>query len=229
MSELERALAALGRELDWPPAPDLAARAAGRLEPRRRTLSRRALAPAAAVLVLAIAVAFAVPPARSAILRLLGIGRVTIERVGTLPPARERPLAADLGRPESLAQAARELGFHPLVPPLAHGRVETVYVRDGFLSFVVAEPRPVLVSELTASGPGFVKKLAQNGTTVEQVSVGGAPGLWVAGAEHVVYLPSLPPRYARNVLIWQRGPLTLRLEGDLPEAQALRLARTLHP
>jgi hypothetical protein len=85
----------------------------------------------------------------------------------------------------------------------------------------------VLVTELGASGPGLVKKFASSGTRVEPVTVDGAFGIWVSGAEHVVYLPSLPPRYARNVLIWQRGALTVRLEGDLTKAQALRLAERL--
>src|SRR5919204_4489988 len=145
MAELEQALVALGRELEWPATPDLVGRVAQRLEPRRRPLvPRRALVLALAAVLIAIAVAFAVPSARTAILHFFGIGNVTIERVETLPPAEERPLAADLGRPESLAEATRELGFRPLLPSLA---IRTVYVRDGFLSFIVRAPRPVLVSE----------------------------------------------------------------------------------
>ena len=50
----------------------------------------------AAVLV-AFAVALAVPGARSAILRALHLEGVSIERVRVLPPAQERPLAAGLG------------------------------------------------------------------------------------------------------------------------------------
>src|SRR5919201_3163152 len=147
MSELEQALVGLGRELEWPPTPDLVARVAQRLEPRRRPLvPRRALVLALAALLLGIAVAFAVPPARTAILHFFGIGKVTIERVETLPPAQERPLAGDLGRPESVAQARRELGFEPLLPRVAGGEIETVYVRDGFLSFIVRAPGPVLVT-----------------------------------------------------------------------------------
>jgi hypothetical protein len=33
-------------------------------------------------------------------------------------------------------------------------------------------------------------------------------------------------RLARNTLLWEHGPLTLRLEGDLSLAEALRIARS---
>ena len=94
MTELERALVALGRELDLPPEPDLRSRVRERIE--RRPRYRRALVPALALLV-ALGIALAVPEARSAILRFFHIGAVTIERVETLPPGRERPLTAGLG------------------------------------------------------------------------------------------------------------------------------------
>ncbi|HEY6055886.1 MAG TPA: hypothetical protein VIU86_18290, partial [Gaiellaceae bacterium] len=70
MSELEQALVALGRELALPPAPDLAAAVGGRLERRRRL---RPWLVVALALLAALAVAFAVPQARSAILRFFHI------------------------------------------------------------------------------------------------------------------------------------------------------------
>src|SRR5438034_3177921 len=94
MTELERALVALGRELDIPVEPDLRSHVRERIE--RRSRHRRALILALA-LVVAFAIALAVPPARSAILRFFHIGAVTIERVDTLPAARDRPLVAGLG------------------------------------------------------------------------------------------------------------------------------------
>src|SRR5262245_27319729 len=101
MSELERALSALAREIDWPetPAFELRLEPAGARASARRPWRRRrfVLALAAAVVVVAIGVAFAVPPARSAILRFLHLRGVTIERVTTLPAAEERPLTSGLG------------------------------------------------------------------------------------------------------------------------------------
>ena len=54
------------------------------------------------------------------------------------------------------------------------------------------------------------------------------PGIWIHGGRHVLLAPLLPPRYAGNTLVWQRGAITFRLEGrGLTQAGALRLARTL--
>ena len=100
MTELERALVQLGRELDIPAEPDLRSRVRERIE-RRAALSARPR-PGAALLLVALGIALAVPDARSAILRFFHIGSVTIERVDTLPPARERPLTAGLGPALSL-------------------------------------------------------------------------------------------------------------------------------
>src|SRR5438105_2103223 len=103
MPELERALVALGSELEFPATPDL-------VGPVRRRLARRApwcvLAFALALLAVAFGIAMAVPQARSAILRFFHIGAVTVERVETLPRAEQRPLVAGLG--PALARPAAE-------------------------------------------------------------------------------------------------------------------------
>ena|SRR5438067_4898859 len=227
MTELEQRLAALGRGIGWPQTPDLAARVAPRLEPRRRRrIPRRALVLALAALVLALAVAFAVPSARSAILRFLGLRGVAIERVDRLPPAEERPLSADLGHAVAPAEVEHEVGFEPLLPPVAHR--PTFYVSGGFVSVLLATPKPVLLTEFSAgAGPGLLKKLAAGGTFVEPVTVDGGFGFWIRGNAHVLIAPQAPPRLAGNVLLWEHGPLTLRLEGRLTKEQALRLARSI--
>ena len=97
MTELELSLAALAPEVDWPATPTLAL---PHVLPRR-SRPRLVIAVALAALVVAVGAAFAVPSARSAILRFFGFGGVTIERVATLPSAQERPLAATLGTPVS--------------------------------------------------------------------------------------------------------------------------------
>src|SRR5687767_571575 len=96
---LELELRALGGELAYPPAPDVSGRVGDRLraEPaplRRRLVLRRPVAVALAVLAAALAAALAVPPVRAALLDLIGIGGVTIERVEELPAIRP---AQDLG------------------------------------------------------------------------------------------------------------------------------------
>jgi hypothetical protein len=218
MTELERALVELGRAVEFPTAPDLAARVRERLGPRRRALPRWALA--VALVALAIGIAFAVPPARSAILRLFHIGGATVIRVETLPPAEERALAADLGTPESVAYGAAALGGRALVPP----GTRRVYVFEHVVSMLVRGP--VLLSELAVSDPGFLKKYT-GANSVEGVEVGRYYGLWIEG-RHVVVYPGAPARFAGNVLVWQREGLTLRLEGPkLRKDEALRIAESL--
>src|SRR5436190_16743655 len=94
MTELERALAALGNELEFPPTPNVWPRVAERLQ-RRRWVRPAVFALAAGAL--AIGIAMAVPPARSAILKFFHIGAATVERVETLPPAQTRPFSSGLG------------------------------------------------------------------------------------------------------------------------------------
>src|SRR4051794_18053655 len=93
MTELERALVLLGSELDIPPTPSLAGVVRERIARRRR--ARRLVL--LAVPLTALAVAFAVPPARSAILRFFHVGAVKVERVQTLPPAVRSKVTAGLG------------------------------------------------------------------------------------------------------------------------------------
>jgi hypothetical protein len=229
MDELERSLVSLGGELAFPPTPELASRVGASLaEPTRprRWTTRRALVLALAVVVLALAAAFAVPSARTSILRFFHLRGATIERVETLPPATGRLLTAQLGTPASEALVRRVVSFAPLVPPGTTPR--RFYLRGDFVSTIVGKSPPVLLTEFRfGRGEGIIKKYMSPASRVEPVVIGGEQGFWLVGAEHVVYLPSLPARYAGNVLLWQRGDLTLRLEGQISKAEALRIARSL--
>ena len=210
MTELERDLR--GLRVDWPETPDVASRL--ELRPRRRLLVP-ALAFAAIV---AVAAAFAVPQSRSAILRFFHLRGVTVERVGTLPPAEERPLAAGLGSAIDDAAAKSALGG-PFLPAV-HG---TLYERDGIVSTLLHGP--VLLSEFGA--PEYLKKFVTS--NVEWVKVApDVQGLWIAGERHVVFFPGASPRLAGNVLLFATGTRTFRLEGrDLGRDDALRLAREI--
>jgi hypothetical protein len=207
MTDFERTLRAL--DVEWPSTPEI------RLElaPRRRIRVVVAVA-----LVVTLAVAFAVPQSRGAILRFFHLGGVTIVQVETLPPAVERPLAAGLGPQVSGGEAERTLGTPFL--PARHG---TLYGRDGFVSTLLHGP--VLLSEL--GSPYLIKKVVSG--QVEYVEVApGVTGLWIAGTPHVVFFPNASPRLAGNVLLWASGNVTFRLEGrGLGKESALRLAREI--
>ena len=224
MSELERALNALAAEVEWPPTPELHLR----LGPAPRRRRRRGLVLAVAFALVALGLAFAVPQARSTILRFFHLGGVTVERVSTLPDAEQRPLAAGLGTPVSTAEAEAALGGPVSLPPVS-GELQ-LYERGGVVSAVLATPEPVLLSQLrVANGASLLKKAAGISTGVEQARIDDATdGLWIAGEQHVVYWLEAPPRLAGNVLLWERDGVTYRLEGRaLTKERALELAREL--
>lgn len=221
--ELERELTALAAELAWPPTPPLPLA----LAPRRRDL-RRPLAALLGLALVALAVAFAVPASRAAILRFLHLGAARIELVRRLPAAQERPLGARLGPTVDRATAVGDLHGRLLLPQLSpppplhasNGGVVSLLFRG--------HGTPVLLSEVYDQTGVLLKKLVGGETTVRGVRVGPDDGFWLSGRPHVFLFPGAPPRLAGNVLLWQHGPLTLRLEGrGLSEAHAQAIARAL--
>jgi hypothetical protein len=232
---LEQQLQALGRELAYPPEPDLAPAVLARLE-RRPFPWRRAVVVALAAVAIGIATAFAVPQARSEILRWFHLRGATVERVETLPPAVERSQAKGLGRAVSLKEAERELGARLALPPLKGGEPDRVYVlAHGFATVIIRDHgHSLLLSEFRAERFEALKKLVGSRSLIEQVTVNGARGLWLEGPPHTLTyvdrrgeVREKAVRIRGNVLLWTRGELTLRLEGRLSKAEALRIAREI--
>jgi hypothetical protein len=157
MPELERDLREVGRLLAFPPEPELVPAVRTRLGEAPRPVPfvarRRVLVLALAALVVAIGAAFAVPPARTAILRFFHIGGETIERVPTLPNAPHRSPIAGLAGPMSVEDATDRAGFNPILPS-KHG---AIYADDGILATYIA-PRVVLTE--ARSDLGMSKKVA---------------------------------------------------------------------
>jgi hypothetical protein len=234
MSEIETRLAEL--DVEWPPAPDVAARVRARVEaePRRRRL-RPAWAVALAILVLGGGVA-AVPSARSAVLRWLGIEGVRIERVPSKPtPAPSSAL--DLGERTRLTAA--------MLVPAALGQPDAVYAVGERVTLLYRAGPGLPESEHSGAGalltqfPGrtnaeFIRKFAGPGTTIERVKVDGEPGFWLAGEAHgLLYedptgqIREAPSRLVGPTLVWRHGDRTLRLEADVPKARALAIARSV--
>jgi hypothetical protein len=241
MTELERELIAISRRVDWPAEPDLAPRVRARLEARVELAVpwRRTLVIGLALFAVTIAAALAVPSARTAILRWLGLSHVRVVHVETLPPTR-RLTRADLGTKTTLAAAERRLGFHVLQP---RERANAVYVfaaygnaRVTLVYGSVAKPRLFLSEFRGVGSANYIQKLVGPETRVERVRVRGRPGLWVSGPHAVLYeRPGNPPQVfnsepllAGNTLVWEaRHGLTLRLEGTLTKGDAERLASSL--
>jgi hypothetical protein len=222
MPELDAALRELGRQVEFPPTPDLASQLRGRLERPRRW--RRPLAVALAVLVVAVGAVLAVPPARTAILDWLGLRGVSIVRVDELPPT--SPVGRlDLGRRVTLEEAPP----WTLVPD---EKPDSVWVDDGTVNLLWGTPDDVRLLLTEFRGEAFIEKLIEPNVDVEPVSVNGLPGAWLEQPHVVMFkdpsgrLRDNEGRLAGKTLIWQDGDLTLRLEGDLSKAEALRIARS---
>ena len=236
MSELETRLAEL--RVEWPPEPDVTARVRTRLEakPRPRRF-RPAWAVALAILVVGGGVA-AVPPARSAVLRWLGIEGVRIQRVPVAPT----PAPTTVARWTSAS--ARRSRRDTLVPD-ALGRPDAVYTEGDHVTLLYRPRRGLPESAQTGAGallsqfpgrthPQLIRKLAGPGTTIERVRVDGEPGYWLGGDVHsLIYedpsggIRESPMRLAGPTLVWRHGDLTLRLEADVSKSRALAIARSV--
>jgi hypothetical protein len=230
VSELELRLRALGDGIAWPETPSL--------EPRfdRRPAHApklRSLAVGFAVLlaVLAGVLAFS-PGARSAFLEIFHLKGATVERVDQLPEVEVQ--AIDFGQRVSREEAERRVDFE-LVDL---GEPDAVFVRDSHIASLVygavEKPRLVLTELRGEVWDGFVKKVGGRGTQIEQLKVDGERGLFITGEDHFVMfldasggIKDERTYLAGTVLLWNRGPLLLRLEGDLTRAEALELAESV--
>lgn len=245
MPELERQLRELGRTIALPPEPDLTREVRARIAAapaRPRLAYRRALLVALATLVVAVGAVMAVPSARTAILEWLGLRGVTIERVPERPKA---PPGADLalGEHVTLEEARESVAFRVLMPTGNGLRdpdavyVSRTHVSGGYVAFVYGSGDDVrlLITQFRARiDEGFIDKAAGPGTKVERLTVDGAPGFWLEGDPHefVFVGPDGEPifdtrRLAGNTLLWERGNVTLRIEGDLTKEETLGIARSM--
>ena len=243
MSELELELREL--RVEWPETPDLAGAVAGRLTepaPRRWWLGRPGWQLAVAATALVIAVVMAVPPARSAVLDLLGFGSVRIVR--SEPEPSRFASGLQLGRPVTLEQARRRF---PVLVPEAVGEPDAVYLTEGppVRVDLVYRARPdlpqsgntgagLLVTEFRAVAEPMIEKTAGSGARVERLTVGGDPAFFLSGAEHgFAYLERggeasfEPGRLAGNTLLVERSDgILLRIEGDIDRDEAVRIAES---
>ena len=235
--DLELQLLALAADIEFPPAPDLTAGVRASLAQPRRS-RRRWIVLALALIVVALAGVLAVPSARTAIERWLGIGGVKFEFVGALPQ-RTVTGTPDLGTTMSLRDAQTRAPFRIVVPPRDLGRY-ALYVHEpppgGVVSFVYGGTKArarMILSELRGDYRPYIQKTMLQTQVVTETLVNGDRALWLEGAHSVEFsdaagrFTSEPARLAGRVLLWQRGNVTFRLEGDLTLDQALKIAESV--
>lgn len=229
-------------------------RLAERAPSRRRLPARRAFVVAFVALAVAVGAALAVPAARTAILEFFGLRGATVQRVDTLPPVETQPDASaarelELGSPVPVVDGSVRVKWPYLVVPEALGPPDAAYasplLEDLKVSLVyepgAGVPRSrytgvgILVTEFRGDvAPGYVDKLANLGTDVERLAVGSDPAIWLEGGPHFVLFRTPEgefgeevARLAGNTLLVQRGPLLVRIEGEVERDRAVEIAQSL--
>jgi len=221
MAELRRELHELAAHVALPAERELWLGIEARLARRPARQWRRTAAIVLVAAATAIGIAFAVPPARSAILRFLGLDGVSIVRVDRLPPVHQSPVV--VGQRTTLAEAERTLGFRPLQPAAA--RPDALYLDPQSEAVLLVYGRPLRL-RLEETRIGIFQKFVSAANAVDRVRVGDDPGIWIVGP-HVFDDVLGQPRLAGNTLLWQHGDVTLRLDGRVTKAQALQIARSV--
>ena len=237
-SSVESALRELAPTIAYPPTPDLATSVRAALTDRealrpprfRWRLFRRSSLAAVVALVLLAGAALAVG---------FGLRGLSIVFVDTPPPGASEELR--LGEPVTLAEAQAEAPFRILLPTMS--KPDEVYAdsRSGIHQVTLVYRSPagdevdLLVTQFLARPEldAAVKQVGP-GTSVEAVIVGDQEGFWIAGEPHV--LTHVDPRgsviedrirLVGDVLVWQAGDLTLRLEGAGSKEAAVQIAESI--
>jgi hypothetical protein len=241
VSDLERELRILGAAVAWPPTPDAAGAVAARLAASQPAVPRwwrrrRVLVVAlAAALLTAVAATMAVPPARSAVLRWLGIGSVRVVEVDELPSSTAvRPFP---GRPATLAEARAAVPFQLLEPPPALGPPTQVLLFAGDRAVTLVwgsriDPRLAVTQLPGGPAPWLLKKIVAPTSPVQQLGIDGRLALWIGGGPHEVAVVDPvtgkelhdSSRLAGHTLLVDHGDVTLRIEGALTRDRAVEIA-----
>ncbi|HVH64701.1 MAG TPA: hypothetical protein VM674_01600 [Candidatus Acidoferrum sp.] len=253
---LEEALRGVGG-YPYPPTPNLseAVRARIALAPvlpiRRRVLWRDPvrLALVAAVLLVVVGAAALINPAsRDAIAHFFHVRGVVVSRAPSPLPSLSPISPLDLGQRTTLDAAQSVVSFKIVVPPDL-GAPDAVYVRTDIPGGEVAlayKPRPgipmvretqlgLLVTEFRGDlNPNLFQKTLGPDTKLVETSVHGEDAWWIEGQPHEVIVQTSANNYtqeqlrlAANTLIWSHAGVTYRIESDLSQADAMRVAAGL--
>lgn len=151
--------------------------------------------------------------------------------------------AATVGYPVKLAtlpELGQPIGVYAQGKPLGD-RLSALYAAspafpsDSNPPIVEGRPVAIIVMELPGLlDEGFLKKVVGPDTTIRSQTVNGHEGFWIEGAPHQLIYVSPNGRSADdtirivgNVLAWNDGDLTFRIEGARDLASALRIAESI--
>ncbi len=256
MNELERELFekklnSLATGFDYPRTPQITAAVMKRIEPapRRRSMTRP-LAWAVAVVFILFSTLMLIPPARAAIIEFIQIGIVRIlpRSTETSPvptPATPGvtpthisllPLLNRLSGQTTLELAQQQASF-PILLPDGYGEPDYVFAQEAEGTMIVLvwmdpqHPDQVLLSlHHIPSGSWAIQKVEP--VIIERTEVNGNPAIWATG-------PYAMKAYNGNiefirliegqVLIWNEGDVTYRLETAASLDESLQIADSLRP
>jgi hypothetical protein len=251
--DLSSALTLIGRELELPVTPVVIDGVRARVADRERTpvtlrprLSlpsrRRTIALVAAAVLLLGGAAFAAKV-------VIDLGAVTIDVVPSRPIALPTTVETGraFGRPSTLGAAEAEAGFTASIPA-ALGAPDHVWVgKTAALGpptsrVVLAwDPRPDLpaidrlpwgavLMELRGDAAMIGKTVFADAGTLDVVHVDGDVAYWITGVHTLTIVTPYGTRDLRitgNVLVWQRGGLTYRMEIAASRDRAVAIAESL--
>ncbi|HUF38478.1 MAG TPA: hypothetical protein VMN57_08145 [Anaerolineales bacterium] len=204
------------------------------LAANRRRSTRRAVLVWAALLLVLLLGAFSPPSVRAAVVEFFQVGvmRIFFDDPGIRPES-GLPLLHGLSGRTTLEEAAATAGI-PVRYPEALGEPDEVYTQtiEGPLVLMVWFEGDTVEATLLALGPGaFAGKGAPQ--VMRETRVNEDPAFWLEG-DHPLYLKTADDGYsyvtlfeAGNVLLWEAGEITYRLEGYSDMDTALRIAETL--
>lgn len=142
----------------------------------------------------------------------------------------------NLGRSTTVEAAGAALGFDVLVPAELGepdgvfidgdaSHVSLTWLPDGRLPRIPGSPWGAILIEFGGDEVQAVKSVLIDGA--EWVDAGGVRGYWLAEPHVLQLADGTTFRVRGNVLIFQRGRTTLRLESGLDQAAAIRLAASI--
>jgi hypothetical protein len=141
----------------------------------------------------------------------------------------------------SLPELGQPLGIYAQGNP-PEARVSAIYAANPSFPAgsnppnVAGEPVAIIVMEFPGLlDEGYLKKVLEPGTSIQSQTVSGHQGFWISGEPHqLVYVgpdgngKEDAVRVVGNVLAWNDGDLTFRIEGARDLEAALRIAASVH-
>ena len=142
----------------------------------------------------------------------------------------------NLGRPTTVDAARAALSFDVLVPAelgepdgafldAGASHLSLTWLPDAGLPRISGTPWGAILIEFGSDNVQAVKSVAIGGA--EWVDEGGVRGYWLAEPHVLQLADGTTFRVRGNVLLFQRGGTTLRLESGLDQAAAIKLAASI--